>query len=117
MTDKEQFSIPAGLYQVGVCVGISSNPIQTQMGPRQRYEIGLRDVADKWGDEKIVEIRIPESAVNSGILPLLESYRGRMIAVPVWVQTWQGKKGPGSNLMVSTASNGAAKIIPLDAAQ
>lgn len=114
MADKERFSIPAGLYQIGVCVGISSASVQTQMGARQRYEIGLRGAADKWGDQKTVEIRIPESAVNSGILPLLESYRGRTIAVPVWVQTWQGKQGPGSNLMVS---NGPAKIIALDDGQ
>lgn len=119
MSDKKSaFVIPPGLYQVGVCLGSRVRDVSTPDGPRQRFTIGLQaPTTDEWGTADPVIIRISEASAAAGVPRHASSLTGRVVAVPVWVQTWTGKKGPGMNLMVSRDGEILDLGDPQDAAQ
>ncbi len=100
--------LPAGTWVVGTCRGFRVESIRTEQGPRDRYQLGIEvAVPDTWGIQKteIVEIRITEALVRDGVPARAQALAGCHVAVPVWVQAWTGKRGPGFSLIMANGSH------------
>lgn len=106
MTEKTQFTVGAsGLYLVGEIAGVKQDQFQTDQGQRIRHTLGMRiEISDGYGGAgtELVEVRLPQDAVDRGIARQLDSLRGQVISCPVWVQAWTGKRGAGYSLMLDS---------------
>lgn len=99
--------LTTGILVVGICRGSRVESIRTADGPRDRYLLGIEVGAlDAWGIQKseIIEIRLSESTVRGGAATRAQSLSGHRVAVPVWIQSWAGKRGVNYSLMMSNGS-------------
>lgn len=116
MTEKtEKFTelYVSGLYISGEVAGVKKEIINTVNGPQERHTLGLRiETGDAYGgvSAELAEVRLSREAVVTGLVMGFEAARGRSVAVPVWVQAWTGKRGPGFTLMLDTKN----KILGLE---
>lgn len=95
----------SGLYISGEIAGVKRESIQTVSGPQERHTLGLRiQTTDAYGgvSSELAEVRLSREAVASGLVTSFEAARGHEVAIPVWVQPWNGKRGLGFSLMIDT---------------
>ncbi|MFQ2571919.1 DNA-binding protein [Aeromonas caviae] len=106
MTEKNSFTVGAsGLYLVGEIAGVKQDTFQTDQGQRLRHTLGMRiEIIDAYGgaEKELVEVRLPQDAVDRGVARQLDGLRGQIISCPVWVQAWTGKRGAGYSLMLDS---------------
>lgn len=105
--------LPSGTWVVGTCRGSRVESIRTADGPRDRHLLGIEvGVLDAWGLQKseIVEIRISDALVRDGVPSRAQALAGCHVAVPVWIQSWTGKRGASYSLIMA---NGF-QIVELD---
>lgn len=59
---------------------------------------------DAYGGEtaELVEVRLPQASVDSGLPRQLDGLRGQVLSLPVWVQAYSGKRGAAFALMLDS---------------
>lgn len=95
----------SGLYLVGEIAGVKSDSFRSGDQQIVRHTAGLRvTTVDAYGGEtsELVEVRLSQAAVDSGVPRQLDGLRGQTLSLPVWVQSYTGKRGPGYALMLDT---------------
>ncbi|MFM5016812.1 DNA-binding protein [Aeromonas veronii] len=106
MNDKSLPVVGAsGLYLVGEIAGVKQDTYRNGEQAIQRHTVGVRiTTVDAYGGEtaELVEIRLPQAAVESGLPRQLEGLRGQTLSLPVWVQPYTGKRGAGFALMLDS---------------
>lgn len=108
MTDKTHtysLSDTSGLYLVGEIAGVKSEAFRNGDQQIVRHTAGLRvTTVDAYGGEtsELVEVRLSQAAVDSGVPCQLDGLRGQVLSLPVWVQSYTGKRGPAHALMLDT---------------
>lgn len=108
MTDKTNtynLSDTSGLYLVGEIAGVKTDAFRNGDQQIVRHTVGLRvTMVDAFGGaiSELVEVRLPQAAVDSGVPRQLDGLRGQTLSLPVWVQSYTGKRGAGHALMLDT---------------
>ncbi|MFM5139259.1 DNA-binding protein [Aeromonas rivipollensis] len=95
----------SGLYLVGEIAGVKQDTFRNGDNQLTRHTVGVRiTTVDAYGGEtsELVEVRLPQAAVDSGLPRQLESVRGQTLSLPVWVQAYTGKRGAGFALMLDS---------------
>lgn len=95
----------SGLYLVGTVAGVKQDSFRNGDSQIIRHTVGVRVTSvDAYGGEtsELVEVRLPQAAVDSGLPRQLEGLRGQTLSLPVWVQTYVGKRGAGFALMLDS---------------
>lgn len=104
MNDKTQPTVGAsGLYLVGEIAGVKQDAFRNGDSQIIRHTVGVRvTTLDAYGGEtaELVEVRLPQAAVDAGLQRQLEGLRGQTLSLPVWVQAYTGKRGAGYALML-----------------
>ena len=106
MNDKTAPSVGAsGLYLVGEIAGVKTDSFRNGEQQIIRYTVGVRiTTIDAYGGEtsELVEVRLPQAAVDAGLPRQLEGLRGQALSLPVWVQAYTGRRGAGHALMLDS---------------
>ncbi|AXV19364.1 hypothetical protein C7U63_04685 [Aeromonas veronii] len=106
MNDKTTPSVGAsGLYLVGAVAGVKMDTFRNGEQQLTRHTVGVRiTTVDAYGGEtsELVEVRLPQAAVDAGLPRQLEGLRGQVLSLPVWVQAYTGKRGAGHALMLDS---------------
>ena len=108
MTDKTStynLSDTSGLYLVGEIAGVKTDSFRNGDQQIVRHTAGLRvTTVDAYGGatSELVEVRLSQAAVDSGVPRQLDGLRGQTLSLPVWVQSYTGKRGAGYALMLDT---------------
>ena len=108
MTDKTNaynLSDTCGFYLVGEIAGVKSESFRNGDQQIVRHTAGLRvTTVDAYGGatSELVEVRLSQAAVDSGVPRQLDGLRGQVLSLPVWVQSYTGKRGAGHALMLDT---------------
>ncbi|WP_429212552.1 DNA-binding protein [Aeromonas veronii] len=106
MNDKTQPTVGAsGLYLVGEIAGVKQDSFSNGEQQIIRHTVGVRVTSiDAYGGEtsELVEVRLPQTAVDAGLPRQLEGLRGQVLYLPVWVQSYTGKRGAGFALMLDS---------------
>ncbi|MGU5677967.1 DNA-binding protein [Aeromonas hydrophila] len=106
MNDKTQPTVGAsGLYLVGEVAGVKQDVFNSNGNQIVRHTVGVRITSvDAYGGEtsELVEVRLPQAAVDAGLPRQLEGLRGQTLSLPVWVQAYTGKRGAGHALMLDS---------------
>ncbi|MNX98041.1 hypothetical protein D3C86_1304280 [compost metagenome] len=105
MTQSADSIGASGLYLVGEIAGVKQDSYRNGDSQIIRHTVGIRITAvDAYGGEtsELVEVRLPQAAVDSGLPRQLESVRGQTLSLPVWVQPYTGKRGAGFALMLDS---------------
>ncbi|MEE1952244.1 DNA-binding protein [Aeromonas sp. 75A] len=106
MNDKTQPTVGAsGLYLVGEIAGVKQDTFRNGDSQIIRHTAGVRvTTVDAYGGEisELVEVRLPQAAVDAGLPRQLEGLRGQTLSLPVWVQAYTGRRGAGHALMLDS---------------
>lgn len=105
MTQSADSIGASGLYLVGEIAGVKQDSYRNGDSQIIRHTVGIRiTTVDAYGGEtsELVEVRLPQAAVDSGLPRQLESVRGQTLSLPVWVQAYTGKRGAGFALMLDS---------------
>ncbi|HHQ4634368.1 DNA-binding protein [Aeromonas caviae] len=108
MTDKTStynLSDTSGIYLVGEIAGVKQDSFRNGDSQIIRHTAGLRvTTVDPYGGEtsELVEVRLSQAAVDSGVPRQLDGLRGQVLSLPVWVQAYTGKRGAAFALMLDT---------------
>ena len=106
MNDKTQPTVGAsGLYLVGEIAGVKQDSFRNGEQQIIRHTVGVRiTTVDAYGGEtsELVEVRLPQAAVDAGLPRQLEGLRGQTLSLPVWVQAYTGRRGAGHALMLDS---------------
>ena len=95
----------SGLYLVGEIAGVKQDSFTNGSNQIVRHTVGVRVTSvDAYGGEtaELVEVRLPQASVDSGLPRQLEGLRGQTLSLPVWVQAYTGKRGAGFALMLDS---------------
>lgn len=105
MTQTSDSIGASGLYLVGTVAGVKQDSFRNGDNQLIRHTVGIRiTTVDAYGGEtaELVEVRLPQAAVDSGLPRQLEGLRGQTLSLPVWVQAYTGKRGAGFSLMLDS---------------
>ncbi|MNQ91205.1 hypothetical protein D3C85_1065760 [compost metagenome] len=105
MTQSADSIGASGLYLVGEIAGVKQDSYRNGDSQIIRHTVGIRiTTVDAYGGEtsELVEVRLPQAAVDNGLPRQLESVRGQTLSLPVWVQPYTGKRGAGFALMLDS---------------
>ncbi|MGE6123814.1 DNA-binding protein [Aeromonas rivipollensis] len=95
----------SGLYLVGEIAGVKTDSFRNGEQQIIRHTVGVRvTTLDAYGGEssELVEVRLSQAAVDSGVPRQLDGLRGQVLSLPVWVQAYTGRRGAGHALMLDS---------------
>ncbi|WP_323883719.1 DNA-binding protein [Aeromonas caviae] len=105
MNEKTLPAPALGLYLVGAIAGVKTDAFRHGEQQNIRHTVGVRiTTVDAYGGEtsELVEVRLPQAAVDAGLPRQLEGLRGQVLSLPVWVQAYTGRRGAGYALMLDS---------------
>lgn len=103
-----------GIYLKGICLGHrqQSGKAKESGNPYTLNFLGIEVMRKTaYGEQQeIVEVQIPKSLIDAGLLRTIQEFQTKMVEVNVYVTTYNGRNGSGYRLNLANGDSPIALI-------